>query len=184
MLLELSDRLRAWADGRLILAVLAAFILLVNLPLFDPELVAASLDGRFAYTPEQAFAAVASYGEAGRVQMLLLHLADFLLIAGYTLLLSLTVSWLFRRGFKPESGLQRGNLVPVLGGLFDLMENIWIMILIWAFPARPAIVAWLATIFTSGKYLMGVPILLVLLIGLVKGAVNKFKIQEAGPAGG
>jgi len=42
---------------------MAAFVLLVSLPLADPALVSTSLDGRFAYSPEEAFSTVASSGQ-------------------------------------------------------------------------------------------------------------------------
>jgi hypothetical protein len=79
MLSRISGRFRNWAKGWLILSIIAAFVLLANLPLADPALVSTSLDGRFAYTPEQAFSAVASYGDTGRIQMIWIHLGDFIL---------------------------------------------------------------------------------------------------------
>lgn len=83
-----------------------------------------SLDGQFAYTPEQAFSVVASYGDNGRAQMIWIHLGDFILITLYTSMFCLSISWVFQRGFKLDSRMQRLNLVPVLGGFFDVMENI------------------------------------------------------------
>ncbi|MGC9399263.1 MAG: hypothetical protein ACP5HM_09005 [Anaerolineae bacterium] len=179
MLSRISGRFRNWAKGWLILSIIAAFVLLANLPLADPALINMSLDGRFAYTPEQAFSAVASYGDTGRIQMIWIHLGDFILITLYTSMFCLSISWLFQRGFKPDSRMQRLNLVPILGGFFDVLENIWIMTMILVYPARPTVVAWLSTISTTGKYIMGVPIVLLLLIGLVKAAMNRFKVQEA-----
>jgi hypothetical protein len=178
MLSRISDRFHAWARGWVLLFLIAAFVLLVNLPLSDPALLSLSLDGKFAYTPDQAFSAVASYGDAGRVQMIWIHLGDFILITFYTLLFCLSISWLFQRGFKRDSKMQRLNLVPIIGGLFDVMENIWILILILAYPAQPEAVAWLSTVFTTGKYIMGIPIVLLLVIGLVKAAMNGFKVRQ------
>jgi hypothetical protein len=178
MLSRISDHFRAWANGWVILSIIAAFVLLINLPLADPTLISMSLDGQFAYTPEQAFSAVASYGDNGRVQMLWIHLADFILITLYTSMFWLTISWLFQRGFQLDSRIQRLNLVPILGGFFDLMENIWIITLLLIYPAQPTLVAWSSTIFTTAKYIMGIPIILLLLIGLVKAAMNRFKVQE------
>ncbi|MGD8456256.1 MAG: hypothetical protein PVF83_07735 [Anaerolineales bacterium] len=177
MLSRISERLHTWAKGWVILSNLAVFILLVNLPLGDPDLISTSLDGQFAYTVEEAFSAVASYGEAGRAQMIWIHLADFILIIVYTSMFCLAISWLLQRGIKHDSKFQRLNIVPIMGGIFDLMENIWIMIMIMVYPAQPIVVAWLSTISTTGKYVMGVPILLLLLLGLVKAALNRFKIQ-------
>jgi hypothetical protein len=74
--------------------------------------------------------------------------------------------------------MQRLNLVPILGGIFDVLENIWIMVMILVYPTQPTTVAWLSTISTMGKYVLGVPILLLLLVGLVKAALNRFKVQE------
>jgi hypothetical protein len=76
--------------------------------------------------------------------------------------------------------MQRLNLVPVLGGIFDVMENIWIITMIRVYPAQPTVVAWLSTISTMGKYIMGIPIVLLLMIGLVKAAMNRFRVQVAG----
>ena len=178
MLSRISDRFRAWAKGWVILSIIAAFMLLINLPLADPALISMSLDGQFAYTPEQAFAVVASYGDNDRVQMLWIHLADFILITLYTSMFCLTISWLFQRSCQLDSRIQRLNLVPILGGFFDVMENIWIITLLLIYPAQPTLVAWLSTISTTGKYIMGVPIILLLLVGLVKAAMNRFKVQE------
>ena len=179
MLSKISDRFHTWAKGWLILSIIAAFVLLVNLPLADPTLVNMSLDGQFAYTPEQAFSMVASYGDAGRVQIIWIHLADFILITLYTSMFCLSISWLFQRGFKLDSRMQRLNVVPILGGFFDVLENVWIITIILVYPARPTVVAWLSTISTMGKYIMGIPIVSLLVIGLVKAAMNRFKVQEA-----
>jgi len=178
MLLKFSNHFHTWAKGLLILSIIAAFVLLVNLPLADPALISTSLDGQFAYTPEQAFSAVASYGENGRVQMIWIHLGDFILIILYTSMFCLSISWLFQRGFKLDSKMQRLNLVPVIGGFFDGMENIWIITMIQVYPSQPTILAWLSTISTMGKYIMGIPIILLLVIGVVKAALNRFKVQE------
>jgi hypothetical protein len=69
MLSSISDRFHTWAKGWLILSIIAAFVLLVNLPLADPTLVSMSSDGQFAYTPEQAFSAVASHGDVVQFQI-------------------------------------------------------------------------------------------------------------------
>ena len=63
-------------------------------------------------------------------------------------------------------------------GFFDVMENIWILILILAYPAQPRVVAWLSTFFTTSKYVMSIPIFLLLMIGLVKTLMNRFKVKE------
>lgn len=173
-----SNLLHAWAKGWVVLSLLLAFIIVIFLPVGDPDLARKSLDGRVYYTAEEAFSAVASYGEAGRVQMIWLHLWDFVLIALYTSMFCMSISWLFQRGFPPDSKMQRLNLIPVLGGLFDVLENIWIIIMLLVYPSEPVVVGWLAAIFTTSKYIMAVPIFGLLLIGLVKVALNGSRIHK------
>jgi hypothetical protein len=192
MLSKLSDRLHAWAKGWLILSTFAVIVLFLGVTeaLFqifsDPALAGkVSLDALFFYTPETAFAAVASYGDAGRARMIWIHLIwDFIFPVLYTLFLSLFMSWLFQRGFKPGSKLRKLNVLAIAGGSFDLLENIGIVTMILVYPAQPAVVAWLSTVFTMGKWSLGVVIILLLLIGLVKAAMNRFRVQEAATVGG
>jgi hypothetical protein len=163
MIANLSDRLHSWATGWVALLAIAAFLVLVNLPLFDPALVSTSLDGRPGYTPQEAFATVASYTDAERTQMVWIHALDIFLLTLYTAMFCLSISWLLRRGFGPDSAMQRLNVVPLLGGIFDLLENVWIVTMILLYPARPTFVGWLSTISTTGKYASGLPIVLLLL---------------------
>jgi hypothetical protein len=68
-------------------------------------------------------------------------------------------------------------VVPVGAGLFDLLENFSIVILLLAYPAQYTVVAWLSTVCTMSKIiLLGVSILLIL-IGVVGAALKRFKKQ-------
>jgi len=90
---------------------------------------------------------------------------------------SLLISWLFQRSFKPGSKLQKLNVLPVGAGLFDLLENICIVTLLTVYPAQPAVVAWLSTVCTMSKMsFLGMSTLLIL-VGLVKAAMSRFKKQ-------
>jgi hypothetical protein len=181
MLSKLSRRFHSWARGWLILALFAAFVVFVavTLPLLQaaPGGSIVSLDAQIFYTPEKAFSTVASYGDAGRFWIRIYLTWDIVNPILYTLGFSLLISWLFQRGFKPASKLQELNVLPVGAGLFDLLENLSIVTLLAVYPAKPAVVAWLSTICTVSKMsLLGVSALLVL-VGLVKAATNRFKKQ-------
>mgnify|MGYP001131228375 CR=1 FL=1 len=177
MLQKISMKVRKWANEWLVLSLIVAFVLFVNLPIGDPVLISKSLDGRIGYTPEQAFSAIASYGESGRTQMVWIHLGDFILILLYTSMFSLSISWLFKRGFEIDNKIHLLNLVPLFGGLFDVMENIWILILLLIYPMKSIIIGWLSTVSTTGKYILGIPIIIVILIGFFKAAANRFKLM-------
>lgn len=185
MLSRLSARFHAWAKGWLILSVFAALVLFmaITLPLLSLIYPAAdemvSLDDPVFYTPEEVFSIVESWGDGGRTYQLWLHLTWDLIvpILGF-LFVGLSVSWLLQRGFRPGSKLQKLNLLA-LGSVFDLLENICLMIMIVVYPVRPVAVAWLKTIFTMNKYGFAILIILLVLIGLIKAAMNRFEVQEA-----
>ena len=134
-----------------------------------------SLDTKFFYTPEQAFSTVGSYGDASRFWSRIYFSWDIVNPILYTLAFSLLISWIFQRSFKPSNKLQKLNVVPVVAGLFDILENISIVILLTTYPAQLAVVAWISTVFTMSKIiLLGVSTLLIL-IGVVGAAMHRFK---------
>jgi len=181
MLSKLSRLLHSWARGWRILALVAAFVVFEAITL--PRLQAAaggnivSLDAQLFYTPEQAFATVAAYGNARRFWIPVYLTWDVVNPILYTSIFGLLISWLFRRGFKAESKLQKLNLLPVGAGLSDLLENLCIVTLLAVYPAQPAAVAWLSTVCTVSKMgFLGVSTLLIL-VGLVTAVVNGLKKQ-------
>jgi hypothetical protein len=186
MLSKFSKLFHYWARGWIILVLFAAFVVYVAITL--PVLQAApggniqALDAQFFYTPEKAFSTVASYGDAASLWSRLYLTWDIVNPILYTLTFSLFISWLFQRGFKPESKLQKLNVLPAGSGLFDLLENISIVTLLTVYPTQPVVVAWLGTVCTMLKVsFLGLSALLIL-TGLVKAAMNRFKKQ--GPFSG
>jgi len=111
------------------------------------------LDTRHFYTPEEAFSTVASYGDDGRAMIRMFYLTvDIVNPALYTSALILLISWLFQRGFKSGSKMQKLNVFPVGAAIFDLLENLGIVTMLTVYPAQPTIVAWLSTVGTTTKY--------------------------------
>jgi hypothetical protein len=185
MLSRLSDHFRAWAKGWLILTTAAVLVLFmaITLPLLGRVYPAAdemvSLDDPVYYTPEEVFAVVESWGDAGRTFQFWFHLTwDFIVPVLGLLVVSLSISWLLQRGFRSGSKLQKLNLLA-LGSVFDLLENLCLAIIIAVYPAQPVAVAWMKTISTMSKYGFMLSIILVVLIGLFAAAMNRFKVQEA-----
>jgi hypothetical protein len=171
-----SRRFHTWAKGWLVLVSLAALVGFVALTI--PVAQAASgdtegLDTRLSYTPETAFATVASYSDTGRATLQVFYLTgDIVNPILYTTFLALLISWLFQRGFDPESRLQILNVVPLGAAVFDLLENVSIVILLSVHPAQPRIVAWLATTGTTLKYLFIYGSFVLVLVGLAKLAAK------------
>jgi hypothetical protein len=91
------------------------------------------------------------------------------------------MSWLLQRGFKPESMLQRLNVLPVGSGLCDLLKNLCIVTLLAVYPAQPEAVAWLSTICTVGKMgFLGVSALLILAGSVATAAKTLARARRAG----
>jgi hypothetical protein len=185
MLSKLSDHFYTWARGWLILATCAAFVIFAILVLPGVEAASGDTEGldyaKLYYTPEEAFATVASYDDVGRATLRVYYLTgDVVNPILYTSIFALLISWLFQRGFKPESKMRKLNVIPIGAAVFDLLENISIFIMLSVYPTQPTFVAWLSTVGTTTKYLFFYGSCVLVLIGLVKAAMNKFRKRSAG----
>jgi hypothetical protein len=186
MLKTLSQKFHSWTTGWrvLILLVADAFMMGYIMPLAGGLLAFAAnasvlpLDLMFFYTPEQAFAMIERYGEAGRDLYMRIELtADIIYPIVYTLFYGLLLSWLFQRGFKPDSPMHKYNVVIVGAWFFDLLENIGIVSMLSLYPSQPAALAWLTMLFGSLKWLSFAVTIILVLVGLVRAAMNGFRKQ-------
>ena len=136
------------------------------------------LDLMFVYTPEQTFEMMERYGEAGRSVYFRIELtADIIYPIIYTLFYGLLLSWLFQRAFKPDSNMQKWNVMPVGAWLFDLLENAGIVTMLAMYPSKSIILAWLMMLFGLLKWVFFVVTVVLVLIGLVRAALNRFRKQ-------
>ena len=185
MLKTISETLRKYANGWLILILFAAeaFFNAVILPNQQAKIEASSggtgpIDLLLFYTPEKVYPMVESYGEAGRASYRAFELTgDIVYPIVYTLFFSLFITWLFQRGFPPNSKMQALNIVPLGGWLFDLLENLGIVTMLSVFPSTPDALAWITAIATLIKWLFAAATIVLILVGLVKAAMNGFKKQ-------
>jgi len=185
MLNKLSETLRKYANGWLVLVFFAGemFFNAVILPNQQAKMEASSggtgpIDLQLFYTPEKVYSMVASYGDAGRADYRAFELTgDVIYPIVYTLFFSLFITWLFQRGFASNSTMQRYNVVPFGGWLFDLLENLGIVSMLSVFPSTPAALAWITAIFTLIKWSFAGASAVLMLFGLVKAAMNGFRRQ-------
>lgn len=185
MLLQISGTLHRHAKGWLvfILFLLDAAFMLFILPLGTALMKfdlggPGPLDPLLFYTPARVDQTLAAYGEFGRVFYRNMELTvDLIYPIIYTLFFSLLISWLVRRGFDPRSSIQRWNVLPFGTWLFDLLENLGIVVMLTVFPAVPAALAWLTAGFTFIKWLFAGAMLALVVIGLAAAARNRFAIQ-------
>jgi hypothetical protein len=185
MLNRISSKFHAWAKGWLVfvLMLLDVFFMGFIMPLIGGMMKGGTgleqpMDLQFFSTPAKLFAMVASYGEFGRPFYRNVELTvDILYPIIYMLAYGLLLSWLFQRAFKPDSKMQKWNVMPIGMWLFDLLENLGIVTLLSTFPAQLTAAAWLTTIFTMVKWMFAAASMLLIVIGLVMAAKNRFRIQ-------
>src|SRR5918996_324217 len=182
MLDRLSNTLKKYANGWLVLLFFAGEMLFnaVILPNQQAKMEAASggtgpIDLQLFYTPDKVYSMVASYGDEGRADYRAFELTgDIIYPIVYILFFALFITWLFQRGFPPESKMQRLNVLPFGGWLFGLLENLGIVTMLSIYPSTPPTVAWLAAIFTLVKWLFAGATIFLILIGLGMAVKNGF----------
>ena len=137
------------------------------------------LDLMSFYTPDKAFEMIEKYGEAGRSIYFKIELtADIIYPIIYTLFYGLLISWLFQRALKPDSKMQKWNVMPVGAWFFDLLENVGVVSMLSMYPSKSSFMAWLTMIFGSLKWAFAFVSIGLALVGLARAAMNRFRKQE------
>lgn len=186
MVQNLSARFYKWANGWVVLlfVVLDGFFAGFVMPLMgglmqDGTGLIQPLDLMIFATPDKIFDMIERYGDSGRVFYRNVELtADIVYPIVYTFAFGLLISWLFKRGFAPNSNLRKYNVAPVYAFIFDMFENLNIVTLLSIFPSQPVILGWTLFVFTIIKWFFAVVSIVLILIGLVMAIKNKFKVQE------
>ena len=181
---KLSGRIYSWAKGWLIL-ILFIIEIVFNATVLTSALKsvqAASnspkplegLDTQFFYTPDRAYSILSSYNDNVRVLYRNFELTgDIITPILYTSFLSLFISWLFRKGFKPGSFMRKLNIVPFGAGISDILENCCIVTMLSFYPARLNAVAMVSTVFTMLKWSLVALSFLLVITGIVKAILNR-----------
>jgi hypothetical protein len=151
MLTSLNNWLVKNAKGWLIMVFMGLFFLfnLVVMPSGQKWLGGStdevgSIDLTLAASPATLFNKVEAYGEQGRsVYRIFALTADIAYPIIYSIFLGLAITFLFRRIFPLESGLQKLNLLPFAALVFDVLENLSIVTMLSTYPPP---ITWLAVI--------------------------------------
>jgi hypothetical protein len=157
---RLSDWLRKVSVGWVALLSLLIFLLFTALVLPQQAANAEedtgssdSPDMSFFYLPDDLYRMAESYGEQGRQAYIRARFTfDLVWPLIYTLFLATAISWVFGRASAPDSRWQRANLAPLLGALFDYLENLSTSLVMLRYPSHTAVVDVLAPVFTGLKW--------------------------------
>lgn len=143
---RISDRIIAITSPRMVFLSLLGFLITAFLINGRPFGVAqlkeitggvGLLDMEILYSPHQAYAHLAVMGDAGRA-FDLTHIVplDFVFPFMYTLFYAVTMTWLLHHWLPAMSGWHRLNVIPVIGGTCDYLENFGIIAMLLAWPAQ------------------------------------------------
>ena len=160
-MIKTSDKLIKISTGRLCLLALIIFLAFVILVLPGQSARAeentgasGSPDLSLFYTVGDLYGWARSYGQAGRTDYIIARFTfDLVWPLVYGFFLVTAISWLVDRVSRLGSPWRITNLVPLLGMLFDYLENVSASIVMARYPAETDWVAWLATLFTPLKWI-------------------------------
>jgi len=126
-----------------------------------------SPDMSFLYTPKELYDMADAYGDQGRAAYIRARFSfDLVWPIVYTVFLSTAITWIFAQSFPPESRWRWANLIPLIGMLFDYLENISTSFVMYRYPAPSPLIAWSASLFTAVKWIFITGSFGLLLIGV------------------
>lgn len=170
-----SDRLYQITNGKVALAATVVFLLFTVLVLpsqsentGEQSRDVGSPDTLLFYSVEKLYELAEAYTEEGRDAYVRARFTfDLIWPLVYAFFLTATTGWVFKKAIPAAGWWQRANIVPVLGMLFDYLENIATSLVMVRYPARTAVIDSLAPLFTSIKWIFVAGSFALLFIGTV-----------------
>ena len=140
----------------LVMAVFMAFVLPAQSKAADRiSGDAGSPDLAFSYQPEEIYRMAEAYRPQGRQAYIQARWTfDVIFPAVYVAFLAAGISWSSQQLPNWPEFWKRGNLVPVLGGIFDLLENTGASVAMALYPARHPFWPLLASMATPIKWIL------------------------------
>jgi hypothetical protein len=174
-LIHISGKLYSVSTGWVTLVGVIVFLLFIALVLPAQTVEAdqtsqdaGSPDMSFFYTAQDIYGMAEAYGEAGRVAYIRARFTfDLIWPLVYTFFLTTSISWLMGSASMTESRFSWLNLTPVLGMLFDYLENISTSLVMARYPATTDTLAALAPFMTAAKWIFVYGSFVVLFISVI-----------------
>jgi len=183
VLQRVSDRLRRVSTGWAALSALVIFILFAVLVLPGQSTTAeqvagdaGSPDTSFYYSARELYQMADAYGAEGRSAYIRARFTfDLVWPLVYTAFLVTAIGWVFGNAFRSDSRWQLANLLPLLGALFDYLENVSTSLVMGRYPDQTSVVAALAPIFTSLKWILLAGSFVLLLAGIATAVWRRLR---------
>jgi hypothetical protein len=171
---RISDWLHRVSSGWAAVSALALFLLFSALVLPGQATRAGnagSPDTSLYYSADDLYGMAEAYGDQGREAYVRTRFTfDLIWPLVYTTFLGTAISWVYARAFTPNSRWQQANLAPVLGAVFDYLENLSTSLVMLRYPGQTAVVDMLAPLFTLVKWVFVSGSFMLLFAGVAVGA--------------
>ena len=161
MITRLSDGLLKISKPLWVLTSLVVFLFLIIVILPQQSAEAeeytadvGSPDTSFYYSSQRLYDMADGYGLEGRQAYINARFTfDLIWPIVYALFLSLSIGWTVKGLQLKADRWQRLNIVPILGLVFDYLENIFASIVMARYPAKTIVISSLSGLFTSLKWI-------------------------------
>lgn len=156
--MKLLDRIKKLTTLRLFLVFLILTIIVVMaMGNITPQILALSggapiLDIRPGYTFAEVEQLFTVLGEQGRQLYTTLQVLDLIFPLAYGMTLTLALTGVITRLFPEGHTMEKAVSLPILGMIFDYLENITIATLIASYPNLSPLAVSIASIFTQLKW--------------------------------
>jgi len=157
--MKLLDRVKKLATLRIFLLflVLTIVVAMVMMGYVNPQILALSgglpiLDSRLGYTFAEVEHLLTMLGEQGRQLYTTLQVLDLIFPLGYGMSITLALTGVITKLLPEGHPMEKVISIPILGMLFDYLENITIATLIASYPNLSPLAVNVANIFTLLKW--------------------------------
>lgn len=183
---KLSQVIQRISNLRMFFILLAAVIILIVIPDFFKVPISPlrfeeyshglkMLDMTVNYSPEDAYNLIENYGrQAITYYLYVMEPFDVLIPAAMGLFLCVTSTVALRNIMKAKY-LTIIYIFPILGWLFDYMENAGVIVMLTNYPSRLIFVARITNLFSVAKSIFDTVSILIICIGIFIKTFNKYK---------
>lgn len=142
----------------------------------------AAPDTSLWYSPDDLYAAAEAWGSDGRAAYVRARVTfDVIWPLVYGAFLLTTLAWVWARGTAPGTRWRWVALLPVVAVALDYAENICAAMVMARYPARTPVLAELAPLFTTGKWLALSASFMLLGIGVIVALVARWRGWRLSP---
>ncbi len=128
------------------------------------------------YTPQSVYSLLDAFGQAGRDLYLSRILPlDIVFSFCYLLFFAITLSLLLRHLFPARDELQGLIIIPVIGGIADIVENLCFIVVLLTYPGQHPEIIIFASVCTKLKFVSNISAMLLIVLGLLTAGLSAVK---------